>query len=291
MINSNKKRTIKMLGIILTLIISFAIIAAIIVVKIFNNSKPILTVTVGDKIICSINKSELPVEKTPTIKIEEVEQKIVFEDSQGNKTIHKLKNETGWFAFSVRVFENLICLADCIYGDDKNLTSERFNKGEINGIRFQPFFLCDARAKQEDLNGRSLFSRGLHFSGTITPGNLSLSCICDKCGESFRLHSFHAGFSMCGYMYSESGMYTIIIPSTIEGAPPALGAPDIKAISKLEKRLPMAPDGTSFKYLNPLRCPHCKSPYLDFEKFPKDREHEYYGNTFFGQEAIEYEEK
>lgn len=42
--------------------------------------------------------------------------------------------------------------------------------------------------------------------------------------------------------------------------------------------------GTSFRYLNPLRCRHCGAPYLDFIRFPEMRPHEYYGCTVVGEE-------
>ncbi len=133
------------------------------------------------------------------------------------------------------------------------------------------------------MRGRGLFFRGLHFPGTISPGNLSLSCICDDCGKSFRLQSFHVGFGHCGYFYSESGLDTLIVDGAVPGCPPALGPVDAAAVAALEARLPLAPkDGSRFQYLNPLRCPHCRAPYIDFILHPAERATEYYGNYFFG---------
>jgi len=255
----------------------------------FKRKKPLLTVLVDGKEICRLLESELPIEKTPTVEIEKENANVVFMDSSGNEIIHSLGSETGWFGFSVRVHPNLACQADCIVGKEKELSTERFTKGEVSGIRFQPFFLGAAKSTEEELKGRGLFARGLHFSGTITPSNVSLSCICDTCRKSFRIQSFHAGFSNFGYIYSESGSYTLTMPDSVEGSPPALGRADADKLKSLESRLPKAPDGTEFRYLNPLRCPHCGAPYIDFEKFPEDREKEYYGNTLFGESTIKYE--
>ena len=259
---------------------------------IFKRKKNILTVSIDDKEICRVLKSELPSEKQPKIEIKEKGKNIIFEDFEGYTHIHALEEDTGWFSFSINVYPNLACQIDCIYGKDKELSPEKFNNGELSGIRFQPFFLGKkARKTENELKGHGLFHRGLHFSGMITPGNLSLSCICDACRKSFRLQSFHAGFGNTGYMYSDSGRFTMTIPNNINGSPPALGKVNKKALKDLEESLPKAPDGTLFKYLNPLRCPHCSEPFIDFKQFPEDRENEYYGNTFYGQSTIEYKPK
>lgn len=257
----------------------------------FKRKKPLLSVLVNGKEICRVMESEIPVEKTPTVEIQNENWDVVFLGSDGKEVVHSLESETGWFGFSIRVHPNLACQADCIFGTEKELSTERFVKGELSGIRFQPFFLGSAKSTEKELKGHGLFARGLHFSGTITPGNVSLSCVCDSCRRSFRLQPFHAGFSNCGYMYSGSGSYTITIPNSIEGSPPALGKADAEQLQSLESRLPKAPDGTEFRYLNPLRCPHCAEPYIDFEQFPEDREKEYYGNTLFGKSTIKYDPK
>ena len=52
---------------------------------------------------------------------------------------------------------------------------------------------------------------------------------------------------------------------------------------EIEKVLPpcQACSG-AFRYLNPLRCPHCRAPYIDFPRYPDIRRSEYYGNVMFG---------
>lgn len=94
-----------------------------------------------------------------------------------------------------------------------------------------------------------------------------------------------------GYFYSESGKETLVLSAYIKGCPPALGEANINEVKELEKKLQKAKDGTSFSYLNAFRCPHCGAKYLDFEANPKDRENEYYGNYYYGDELTTYKEE
>lgn len=138
------------------------------------------------------------------------------------------------------------------------------------------------------LKGKGLFACGLHFSGTVTPGNTLLSCECDSCHRSFLIRSYHSGFSNSGYFDSASGKHTLTVPSHLAGAPVALSEPEPTALATLEAMLPAAPDGSRFAYLNPFRCPHCSAPYIDFSE-PGSRSAEYYGNYFAGSELLRYE--
>ncbi len=257
--------------------------------KLFKTKEStILMVMVNGKEVCSIMKDELPVEKSPSVKCE-VDSSIEFIDSESNRTVHNLGNNSGWFHFSIRVHPNLACQADCVITDSKEFDESAFKQGKAIGIRFQPFFLSGSSTDTSIFIGRGLFKRGLHFNGTVTPGYTILSCICDSCQKSFLIKSYHAGFSNSGYFYSGSGKYTITVSNHIDGSPAALSEPNIDALSKLEGMLPKAPDGSDFCYLNPFRCPHCSAPYIDFKKYPEDRAGEYYGNYFLGSELLSYE--
>jgi hypothetical protein len=56
---------------------------------------------------------------------------------------------------------------------------------------------------------------------------------------------------------------------------------DPEVIRQVEARLPKpANAGGNYRYYNPLRCPYCGSPYIDFEKFREMRPDEYYGCYF-----------
>jgi len=248
-----------------------------------------LSVYLDDELAIEIKQSELPCEKTPTFPLKKAGQVLRFVDSAGAENSFSLDHESGYIHLSVRVHENLACQSDCLVSETKKIAPDAFQKNEARGIRFQPFFLEGSHVANDEFKGKGLFHRGLHFSGTITPGNVSLSCICDECKKSFRLQSFHAGFSDLGYFYSESGKETLVVSSYVKGSPPALGKANIEEVQELEAKLPKAKDGTSFSYLNGLRCPHCGSHYIDFKTYPEQREQEYYGNVFYGESTTRYE--
>jgi len=253
-------------------------------------TSPLITVFLNGDDICRISQIGLPLpsEKKISAPISKMQNELVFQDRAGKRFIHSLLDEKGWIHLSVRVHSNLACQIDCVISNTKRFNERDFIKGKIDGIRFQPFFITGGKVDNAQMEGKGLFERGLHFSGTVTPGNVFLSCICDKCKKSFRIKSFHAGFSNLGYFYSESGSQTLVVSSYLDGAPPAIGKPAFEKLAILEEKLPKAKDGTSFKYKNPFRCPHCGSAYIDFERFPEQREIEYYGNYFYGDEIVKF---
>ncbi|QWV95128.1 hypothetical protein KP004_08105 [Geomonas oryzisoli] len=248
---------------------------------------PLLHVLLNGKELCSFSRKELPCEKEPAMQVG-ANSTIEFVDAQGVKHRHELGSTSGWFHFSIRVYENLACQADCVITDSQKYDPEAFASGKAIGIRLQPFFISGGKVKNEELYGKGLFARGLHFSGRVTSGNIILSCECDYCKNSFQIRSYHAGFSNSGYFYSGSGKYTITVSDQVPGCPVVLSEPDTKDLAALEAILPLAPDGTRYKYTNPFRCPHCSAPYIDFETYAKDRPNEYYGNYFVDSELIKY---
>lgn len=253
-----------------------------------KKASSLLLVQVNGQEVCEIAHADLPCEKTPTVWIEGNGTLELF-DSQGVVHKHDLGSEVGWYHFSIRVHPNLACQADCVITDSKSYDQEAFAKGRAQGIRFQPFFLSGAKVQNEELYGKGLFARGLHFNGTVTSGKVILSCECDRCKRSFLIHSFHAGFGNVGYFYSASSKFTILVSNHIPGCPAALSQPSPVDLASLEAELPLAPDGTPYKYANPFRCPHCSAPYIDFERDPLDRPREYYGNYLVGSELLRYE--
>lgn len=258
----------------------------------FLRKKPekLLSVRLDGVEICSIAVEELPCERTPSINVAPGSV-VSFLAADGTEHTHELGQANGWAHFSIRVHQNRACQADCVVSDSVQFDPTAFARGDALGVRFQPFFLPGSATSNAEFKGRGLFARGLHFSGTVTPGNIMLSCECDECHRSFLIRSYHAGFSNAGYFYSTSGRYTLVVSSAIPGAPAALSEPDPAALAALEERLPRAPDGTSFSYLNPFRCPHCAAPYIDFRSDPNLRKSEYYGNYFTEAELMHYSEK
>ncbi len=128
-----------------------------------------------------------------------------------------------------------------------------------------------------------MFARGLHFPGVVTPTHVSLMCVCDVCAASFRLQPFHAGFSQLTYFYCSSGLHTLAVDAHEDGAPVPLTVQAEPGVCPLEERLPPCGEcGGRFEYLNPLACPTCGQPFIDFRRFPEIRTNEYYGNVHFG---------
>jgi hypothetical protein len=248
---------------------------------------PLLAVKVNGADVCVVAIEDLPCEKKPSVQIQPGST-VSFVASDGTEHRHDLGQLHGWVHLSVRVHENRACQADCVVSASEKFDPEEFVRGEAAGIRFQPFFLPGSNVSNAEFIGKGLFARGLHFSGNVTRGNTLLSCECDACHRSFLIQSYHAGFSNAGYFYSGSGRYTLVVDSAIAGAPAALSDPDPTALAALEERLPKAPDGTSFSYLNPFRCPHCAAAYIDFRHHPDARKSEYYGNYFAGAELLRY---
>jgi hypothetical protein len=256
----------------------------------FFKKKPpaLLTVRVNGAELCNFHDHELPSEKTPSIQVD-ANSKVSFVDSNGTVHDHALGSSRGWAHFSVRVHVNKACQADCVISDSPTFDRNAMANGKATGIRFQPFFLPEASVSSSELAGKGLFRRGLHFTGNVTPGNIFLSCECDECHRTFLIRSYHAGFSNSGYFYSASGKYTLTVSTMVPGSPAPLSTPDPQALAMLENSLPLAPDGSSYSYLNPFRCPHCGAPYINFEANPGLRENEYYGNYFAGSQLMQYE--
>ena len=249
---------------------------------------PLLRVLVNGEEVCVIAEDELPCEKLPSRKLE-AGSLIEFIDQGGDSHKHDLGDFAGWFHFSVRVHPNKACQADCAITEGEEYDQNAFSAGQAKGIRFQPFFITGAQTSNSEFIGKGLFERGLHFNGNVTNGVISLSCECEYCRKSFIINSFHAGFSHLGYFYSDSGAYTLTVSDRISGSPAALSTPNKNELKALESQLPLAPDGTKFKYTNPFRCPHCKEPYIDFAANSEQRAAEYYGNYFPNTEILKYE--
>ncbi|MEA9563206.1 MULTISPECIES: hypothetical protein [unclassified Xanthomonas] len=252
-----------------------------------KKATPLLIVRADGKELCRVTEQDLPCEMTPSVQLKPGS---VLEcvDSAGDVRTYELGSASGWFHFSVRVHANLGCQVDCVISEDQQLAADAFATGKASGIRFQPFFLPGAEVSNSALAGKGLFARGLHYGGTVTSGNVVLSCVCDHCQRSFLIRSYHAGFSNAGYFYSASGAYTMTVDSHLPGSPAALSEPDTDALAALESSLPLAPDGSSYSYLNPFRCPHCSMPYIDFRANPGLRESEYYGNYFDDSTLLRY---
>lgn len=261
-----------------------------------RSDETVLCVLLGTQELCSFTSSELPAEKHPVAELAGGQHLLHFVDSAGNARSFDLSSvfaEGGRFLhMSVRVGSTFAVQSDCIVtaSEDEN-PHTAYQSGTSIGVRFQPFMLPEFAGDTSELAGKGLFYRGLHFSGTITPGNVSVLCLCDYCRKSFRLQSFHAGFADLTYLYCSGGPHTLVASSYIEGAPPILGKADMESVARFERRLPGCKEcGGSFRYMNPLLCPHCREPFIDFKRYPQEREKEYYGNHLYGGSVQVFED-
>lgn len=247
---------------------------------------PLLKVLSGDMEVCSVMPGEVPVEKVLRVELSADSPLIRFVDGGKLRSFDlssAFAEGARFIDMSVRVSASFAVQVDGILTATREEDSQAAFRGGAKGVRFQPFLLPESSGRNEDTVGRGLFFRGLHFSGMVTQGNVSLMCLCDRCEKSFRLQSFHAGFSNLVYFYCSRGTHAIAASSYAEDAPPVAGQADIAATERFEKTLPACGEcGGSFRYLNPLLCPHCAQPYIDFAAFPREREGEYYGNYLYG---------
>lgn len=190
-----------------------------------------------------------------------------------------------WLHFSFRVSKSFGAEIDCLISKNKNVSDGAFKRGEIDGIRFQPFIMPEAKNAGRDLTGRGLIARGLHYPGWITPANLSFLCICDKCRESFAIRSVHAGFSELIYLYCNACPNVMLVKQASDGAPVLRSMPAPETCEKFEQTLPECNRcGGRFAYYNPFRCRHCNAPYIDFRKYPQERGIVYYASIEVGEE-------
>jgi hypothetical protein len=231
----------------------------------FRKKQPILSVYLGSKELCSVPKDALPLEKNITAEIPGDRPILTFQDSQGKDRSFDLAtalaDKEPWIHLCIRISENFVCQVDCILSKDR--TSPDPNQA-TSGIRFQPFFLPEF-GEAPDLKGKGLIARGLHYPGHVTPGWVSVMALCDACEKSFRLKSFHTGFSQSDYAYCSQDFHTLVINSPLES----------------DVQLPACQECSgAFARDNALRCPHCKAPFASFAE--GNRKHEYYGAWLYG---------
>lgn len=237
------------------------------------------------------NYTGLATEFRPVLRLEEKEPTIqVFEDDRLWRSF-KLEALTSnpdlsgqFFHCSIRILENSGVMIDGILSSSETDVPKPEDE-KFEGLRFQPFYLSDAVQMNQALAGKGLFERGLHFSGRVTPTTIRSICVCDVCKKSFTLHHVHSGFSNQQYFYSQNSRETLLVPQPeIEEMPAPLQSEiDPEALKNAEQQLPVGDDG-AFKYYNPLRCPHCLEPFIDFETNKTLRPNEYYGNKYINQE-------
>jgi len=248
----------------------------------------IASVSFGTRPIASIDEHALPIELDLAVSWPDEPRSLVLVDRVGRISTFDFSvvppEEASFGALSIRVSRAGAFQVDCLLGRDSIPTPSEFFEGKVLGLRLQPILLPDTSTAQVLAKGQGMFARGLHYPGILTRSNVSLLCICDDCRKSFRLQPFHSGFGQSEYFYCETGTHTLMLDSTILSSLNESTTGGLRnRSSDLERHLPPCDIcQNSFRYLNPLRCPRCHAPYIDFERYPDIRPQEYYGNFFYG---------
>lgn len=229
---------------------------------------------------------QLPYEENICVRLSHDSEISVYEDNIAIASYYiepleaNANLENQYLHICVCVLENYALMIDGIISKSKT-EIPAMNNPSTEGIRFQPRMIGPGKDINNKLIGMGLFKRGLHYGGIITPSNVRLVCICDSCGKSFGVQSFHAGFSNCQYFYSSNSQETLLVPyGLVDDMPGQLAkVVDKETLKNVESKLPKSQDG-EYRYYNSFCCPHCRSAYIDFARFPEERMLEYYGNTY-----------
>lgn len=255
----------------------------------FKKSSNRLTISGMNVLIGNEGKNAgVALERTHVFPLGEREPVITVKEDRKVTRIYRMQtidanpDLTGQFLHSsIRILPNSAVMIDGIISKS-NRSCPTWKDTGYEAIRFHPFYLSDKKEENEKLVGLGLFSRGLHFAGTVTPSGVRAVCVCDRCMASFTLEHFHAGFSEVQYFYSEDGRETLTVPySAMADMPRQLQKGiDPKILEAVEAALPTPTFGKGrFRYYNMFPCPNCQAPFIDFATHKDIRSGEYYGNT------------
>ncbi|KAG2383014.1 hypothetical protein C9374_004981 [Naegleria lovaniensis] len=240
--------------------------------KIFIENPSNTPESFSNKTTCELQSVIHFTQSVPDIEIYENSKRCRIYSIQPLSTNPNLENQ--YLHFSIKVLPNYGVMMDGIISSSATEHSLPYLNFDGEGIRFQPFYLSNANEKNKRLEGKGLFERGLHFAGYVTPTNVRCVCVCDQCQLSFSLSHYHTGFANLDYFYSNDGKTTLFVDKGQLG----------RSHEEMDHMLQISGYG-EYKYYNPLRCPHCSVPFIDFEKFKHLKEQEYYGNYHLNTNA------
>lgn len=133
------------------------------------------------------------------------------------------------------------------------------------------FLACggeNTKVRQEMNRGQDLPMKALKYLGYITPANIRMVGICPDCGKSFCFHAYSLYMGQCDVAYSDDGLECCSISSQ-----------EIDKDSWTHQT-----DGKTFHYYNSFCCPHCGTPYIDYQKFPEKKKFGVSGCVYLGRE-------
>lgn len=127
------------------------------------------------------------------------------------------------------------------------------------GYRMEVHFLAcggDVGEMRYEINrGEDLVAKALKYPGYTTPSNVRLIGICPDCKKSFVFHSYAYYLAQTDVAYSDDGLDCCKIES-----------PDID-----KETWEYETEGKTFRYYNSFNCPHCGSPYINYNKYRQNK--------------------
>lgn len=269
-------------------VLDYAEFAAAMVHETEGAEDALLRVHINGNLVAEIPKdAELPLAKDASAVLTE-HPVVTFTKSDGTTVVHDMTSFAApdgveYLHLNIRLPHSRASgifnvQVDGVLSDDgdSDAAYAQFNTGECQGVRFAPFNLPES-TKPPRPAGLNLHERGLHYPGTTTPTSVSLSCVCDHCGKSFRLKSYRCAYNRgsISFVYCAAGTHAllfnkVIAGSTNEGASRIEGrGREPETVVTFEAGLPpCAHSGKAFAYKHSFRCPHCSEPYLDYENPP-----------------------
>lgn len=172
-----------------------------------------------------------------------------------------------------------LCLAmDAVMSDSATVVPDLKVEMNVEAYRFQPLTIGEKNGIDPDHKGESMVQRGLHYAGYATSHNVYLSCICDECFQPFCLDPRFGGFADLLYFYSEDGLETLWMSfwGTVKEK-------DLtkEGVEEMDRQVAEMGQPGNFRFLNALRCPHCRAPYIDYVKHPEARILDLHGHEHF----------
>ncbi len=150
----------------------------------------------------------------------------------------------------------------------------QFTSGDI-GYRMEAYFLACGGAEKERyelLRGQDLPMKALKYPGYTTPSNIRLIGICPECGKSFCFHGYAFYMAQSDIAYSDDG----------------LDCCEIQSYGIDKESWVYETDGKTFRYYNSFCCPHCKTPYIDYKKYPENKVFGVSGCVLLGRKHFQY---
>lgn len=154
---------------------------------------------------------------------------------------------------------------------------DRQMKSSDIGYRMEGHFLsfggASARQYREMTRGQDLPTKALKYPGYTTPSNVRLIGICPDCGKSFAFHGYAFYMAQNDVAYSDDG----------------LDCCEIQEHNINKETWVYETDGKTFRYYNSFNCPHCRTPYIDYKKYPKNKVFGVSGCVHLGRKAYRSE--